>query len=115
MLGTVLIEQKRMEKRMLVSKYSGFMDTLLHLKHEEGLRGHLYGKRNSKNKIKISNINKERGKALQEILTLSEKPLLKNYLNQISKAKQKLQETRRRRKDCFCPKGQKDHKNLHRR
>ena len=91
------------------------MNTLLHLKHEEGPRGHLYGKRNSKNKRKNNKINKERGKALQEIQTSSEKPLLKNYLNQISKAKQKPQETRRRRKDCFCRKGHKDHKNLHKR
>ena len=103
-----------MEKMMLLSKCSDFMDILSHLKHEDDPKGHLYGRRSSKNKKKSNKIIKKKDKALREILSSSERPLLKSFHNQISKAKNKLQQISVKRKDCFCLKRQKGLKNLHR-
>jgi hypothetical protein len=104
-----------MEKMMLLSKFSDFTDSLLHLRHEDDLKDHLCGKRSSKNKKLSNKIIKKNDKVLQEILSSRERPLLKNCHNQISKAKRKLQQISGKGRDCFYPKRQKDLKNLHRR
>jgi DNA anti-recombination protein RmuC len=104
-----------MEKMVLLSKCSDFMDSLLHLRHKEDLKDHRCGRRRSKNKKLSNKIIKKNDKVLQEILSSRERPLLKNCHNQISKAKRKLQQISGKGRDCFCPKRQKDLKSLHRR